>query len=358
MAGRLPLMLPPLGAPPINLTQLVQVPHISPIGGPYFPPVVEEKSPAQIYEVGKVYESKEWILTDTVQVTQDGRILITLDLPHLENVIPGGFDLLYKIFKSSLIYPVLISVFDRESSSYVIWSDVETGKSKVLYLSEDDTETIFISNGLIEYGGEARISVIYEIPSGKRYTIPEEKEEIIVIGSDDHIAMIRTDDEFEFAGGDRLLWGNYDDSIERTGYIKDGHLLWSKDDHDYDFDLTRDRVPVLEQEQPVYTMEQIYIQPQQWIDEILRLNNVVKVSFQIDRLNAIILIHNAGMLTDDDIKYVAHPEFVHYASMTDEQLDEEMVKKKKIYFREIISVLGVPKQPEMNQLYVIRRLLN
>ena len=321
MAEKLPLTLPPLVTPPINLTQLVQVPNISPVGEPDFPPLVEEKSPTQTYEVGKVYESKEWILMDKVQMIQDDKILITLDLPNLEDLEDVGSDLRYEIFKSLLIYPALISVFDSKYGGYVIWSDVITGKSKVLHQFNEDAQIIFISNGLIVEGGEAPTNFVYEIPSGEEYEIPENDEDVTVIGSDDTIVMMDTDAIVEFSGG------NYDDAIERTGHIQDGHLLWIRNGRDYDFDLTKDQVTISEPRHPVHTMEQIYTQPQQWVDEILKLNNVDKASFQIDRLNAIILIHNAGMLTDEDIKYVTHPEFVKYASMTEQQLGEEIVKQ-------------------------------
>ena len=221
---------------------------------------------------------KNDIFVKKVIITKDNKPLITLDLMKLENEDPGSFDLDFKNFKSWLIGNIIISWFERSDISYVIWSDLSNMQSKVFSVAGEDSQVMTFSNGILIYDPGYE-NMVYEIPSEIEHELTTDYE---------NIEMIGIDEEF--------WWGDYTGALERTGRIQDDHLLWTKDARDYDYDMKINKVNVSEQKHPIYTMNEVFTQPESWLDELFRINNLKRTEYLKDRLIAIILVHNAGRI--------------------------------------------------------------
>ena len=330
------------------------------------------------YEVGNeyIYDDDIFPRGGIITILKDEKILITLDLQSLwekfdvdykkfrsaltyPHSLSESIDINYRYFRSTLKAPYLISDFHHFCVGSMILDDLETHATGLLLLYNHETASIcYLDTGIVVIDmDEYTQFTIFDYSSGQKHELDFKPGQIIGL-------------EFVEPPEDTNInwdWRYEDENIRQSGFIQEGHLAWYSNNLDCDYDLVKDILTIKKSERPKcvtapfewdipslegkYTMNHIFTQPEPWFNELFQRNNLSRVSYLNDRLNAILLIYKAGLLYKDDAKLIDHSKFTEYMLMTEDQLAKEIVAHNIFIEKDTTGKNSV------NRLDVIRVLL-
>lgn len=246
-----------------------------------------------------------------VDLTNQGKVIHTLIPDPTEDTVDGEFNYL----ESRLYGEILVVVIRNEYQGGVFMVDLTKKTQRVYSQLAEGTIVSLIDGGIIildlwDYG----VVNVYDIKTETEYdpynSFTGDRELKSLVGPQ----VNWMDDSGDFD------WVEWEGSASKNGRVDKGHLIWTDKKYLYDHDLMINSLSVTDATGKTYTMEQIFGQSDRWIDDILSRNHTEKSTDLVNRISAIILVHNATMLISDDNEIVRHPSFSGWATETDDYL--------------------------------------
>lgn len=262
------------------------------------------------FDIGTTYEGKFLPFTE-IDFTREGKVIYTLKPDPDEDTVDGEFSFL----ESRLYGETLVVVIKDNVGGGIFLVDLTKGAQKVYSQLAESTVANLIDGGVILLDlWDFSLVCVYDVSTGIDHTLYNSFTGDRTLKSLVGPKIDWMDDSGEFD------WVRWEYSAGENGLVEKGHLIWTDKDYRYDHDLAANTLSVTDKTGKTFTMEQIFGQSEQWIDDILSRNNVEKSTDLVNRINAIVLVHNAGMLISDDNEVVRHRDFFGWATATDDYL--------------------------------------
>jgi len=265
------------------------------------------------FEVDKTYEFENSQPFKDIKVFTDlndqNSILYTFNINSIKDELADElieFDKFMSFYKPQNLVLVLL---DGDCNGAIVWINLNTNKHKYLYVSETTTFQI-IKNGMLYVDHDMDDVLVINFLTGKEYDYETSSTPNKIIGPYPSLKY-------------GWSWDDWVSDMSTNAIVENSQLNWNKGKLKYNMSLDDYSITVTDADGKKFTMEQVFQQPDKWIDELLQLNGVQKSTDIINRISAIILINNAGLLVDEDSNYVQKPKFGEIAILSDNELSEK-----------------------------------